>query len=54
MALVVISVDRDTLPSHTDAEFREWIAYSVGESHCIDIGNPLRGEVLDAKVREIG
>jgi hypothetical protein len=54
MALVVISIDRDDLPTHTDKEFEEWVKYQVGHSGRVSISNPLSDEDLDAYVREIG
>lgn len=54
MALVVLSIDRDKLPPHTDDDFREWVSFCVGERPDIDCSNPLWEEDLDADVREIG
>ena len=53
MALVVISVDREALPEHTNEQFEEWIRYEVGETGEIKLNNPLRSYSLDAEVREI-
>ena len=52
MALVVISIDRDKLPYHTDKEFEEWVRFCVGDSGNMSTENPLTQD-LDAEVREI-
>ena len=54
MALIVISVDRDDLPKHTEKQFEEWVKYQVGHSGRISLENPLIDTDLDAYVREIG
>jgi hypothetical protein len=51
MALIVISVDRDKLPTHTDAEFEEWVRFEVGDNGDISTENPLWKEDLEARVR---
>jgi hypothetical protein len=53
MALIVISVDRDKLPTHTDAEFEEWLRFEVGDNGSISTKNRLWKEDLEARVREI-
>jgi hypothetical protein len=53
MALIVISVDREKLPPHTDAEFEEWVRFEVGDTGSIDTKNPLIQEGLEAGVCEI-
>lgn len=53
MALVVISIDRDDLPSHTDEQFEEWVKYQVGHRGDISIDNPLSDQDIDGYVREI-
>jgi hypothetical protein len=53
MALIVISVDRDKLPPHTDEEFEEWVRFEVGDGGSIETKNPLSKEGLEARVREI-
>ncbi len=53
MALVVISIDRDDLPDHTDEEFEEWVKYKVGHAGGLILDNPLSDLDLDAYVREI-
>lgn len=54
MSLVMISVDRDKLPPHTDKEFEEWIKYQVGQFGGMKADNPLADYDLEAIVREIG
>lgn len=54
MAIVVISIDRETLPAHTDEQFEEWVKFQVGHFGGIDINNPLADMDMDAMVREIG
>ena len=54
MALVVISIDREDMPSHTDEEFEAWIKYAVGHKGGLSVDNPLSDIDLDAYVREIG
>lgn len=52
MALVVINVDREHLPKHTEDEYEEWVKYCVGDKTDIDIKNPLIELDMDAEVRE--
>ena len=54
MALIVISVDRDKLPEHTDEEFKEWIEFEVRHMGYIPLSNPLYDIDLEAEVKEIG
>ena len=54
MALVVISIDRDDLPKHTDKQFEEWVKYEVGHSASLPIDNPMTDRNIDGYVREIG
>ena len=53
MALVVISIDRDKFPNHTDAQFKEWVEYKVGQGGGISLKNPLHEYDIEATVREI-
>lgn len=53
MALVVISINRDELPAHTNEEFEAWVKYEVGHNGGISLENPLCDESLDGYVREI-
>lgn len=52
MALVVISIDREKLPPHTDEQFEEWVKFCV-RGGGISNSNPLADLDLDARVREI-
>jgi len=52
MALVVLSVDRDKLPEHTDEQFEEWVRFEVGDRGGMSADNPLQQD-LEAEVREI-
>ena len=52
MALIVISIDRDKLPNHTEDELLEWVRYEIGETSGVHISNPLSNEDLQAEVRE--
>lgn len=40
MALIVISVDRSSLPSHTDDQFEEWVEFNVGHRGGLSEDNP--------------
>ncbi|HDX8426114.1 hypothetical protein ACEUAI_20910 [Aeromonas veronii] len=53
MALIVISVDRRTLPSHSDEQFEEWVQFNVGHRGNISSDNPLSDIDMTARVREI-
>ena len=53
MALIVISVDREKLPEHTDIQFENWIKYKVGQWSSISIESPLSDIDLEAVVREM-
>ena len=53
MALIVISVDREKLPPHTDEEFEEWVRFELGDNGSISTENALWKEGLEARVREI-
>lgn len=52
MALVVISIDRDQLPPHTDMQFEEWVKFCVGDTGEISTENPLHDLDMTAVVRE--
>ncbi|MEW5056529.1 MAG: hypothetical protein AB1Y25_02805 [Cycloclasticus sp.] len=52
MALVVISIDRDKLPEHSDEQFEEWVRFEVGDRGDMSAANPIQ-ESLSADVREI-
>lgn len=54
MALVVISIERNLLPSHTDQQFEEWVKYCVGHLGGISMENPLHDLDMTATVKEIG
>lgn len=53
MALIVISVDRASLPSHTDDQFEEWVEFNVSHRGGVSQDNPLADIDMDARVREI-
>jgi hypothetical protein len=53
MALIVISVDRDKLPPHTDEEFEEWVRFEINDNGSISTKNALWKQELEARVREI-
>lgn len=53
MALIVISVDRAALPSHTDGQFEEWVKFNVGQKSDMSEDNPLSDIDMEARVREI-
>lgn len=53
MALVVISIDRESLPEHTDEQFEEWVRFEVGDRGGMSADNPLTLD-LEAEVSEIG
>jgi len=52
MALVVISIDRNKLPAHTDEHFHEWVKYCIGQMGGISMDNPLHDLDMAATVRE--
>lgn len=54
MALVVISIDRNKLPPHTDAQFEEWVKFCVGHLGGISMVNPLHDLDMTATVKEWG
>ena len=55
MSLIVISIDREKLPPHTDEDFEEWVKFWVGEFDVLKDDNPLGdSHGMDAKVMEIG
>ena len=54
MALIVISVDREKLPKHTDEEYRDWVRFSLHERRMIGMENPLFGIQFKAEVKEWG
>lgn len=41
MQQVLIGIDRDGLPSHSDEQFEEWVQFCVGHRADIDTDNPL-------------
>ena len=53
MALIVISVNTASLPSHTDDQFEEWVEFSVGHRGDVSPDNPLADIDMEARVREI-
>jgi hypothetical protein len=53
MALIVINVDRDKLPPHTDEEFEEWVRFEINDNGSISTKNALWKQELEARVREI-
>lgn len=53
MTLIVISVDRASLPSHTDDQFEEWVEFNVGHRGGLSEDNPLADIDMEARVREI-
>ena len=53
MALIVISVDRYRLPDCKDEEFKEWLAFELGESMQMSLDNPLVDIDIEAEIREI-
>lgn len=53
MALVVMSIDRESLPQHSAEQFEEWVKFCVGELGGISMENPLSDYDITAKVREI-
>ena len=54
MTEIVINVDRDKLPKHTDKEFDEWIRFEIGDTHVMSMVNPLADDDLEAKLEEWG
>ena len=52
MALIVISVDRSSLPSHTDDQFEEWVEFNVGHRGGLSEDNPLADIDMEA-IQEI-
>ena len=57
MTLIVISVDRELLPKHTDDDFEKWVEYQVGYRADISMKNPLHDldmQAGSAEVREWG
>jgi len=53
MSLVIISVDREKIPAHTDEQFEDWIKYEVWQISHIRTDNPLCDIDITATVREI-
>ena len=53
MSLVVISVDREKLPEHTQEQFEEWVKFNVGALGGISAKNPLHDIDIEARVQEI-
>ena len=53
MALVVLSIDRDKLPHHTDEDFKEWLGFHLGDYEGVAESNPLREVKVKAEIREI-
>jgi len=54
MTLIVISVDREKLPAHTDQEFEEFVRFQFGDRGGISASNPLNNMDMEAEVKEIG
>ena len=54
MSLVVISVDRDALPEHTDEHFKEWAHYEIAKNGSISHSNPLYDIDINITIKEIG
>lgn len=54
MSLVVISIDREQLPPHTDEDFEEYVKFWVGEFDVLKDDNPLGDCGMNAKIMEIG
>lgn len=54
MALVVISIDRESLPEHTDEQFEAWVRFCVGDRGGCGVDNPMGQMDLEAEVREVG
>jgi len=52
MALVVMSIDRDKLPAHTNEQFEEWVMFQVGQRGSVSMENPLHDLDMEATVRE--
>ncbi len=52
MALVVISIDRDKLPPHTQEEFEAWVRFCVGDTGGIANSNPLCDMDMESRVVE--
>lgn len=53
MSLVVISIDREKLPEHTQEQFEEWVKFQVGHLGGMEMSNPLHVFDLEAEVMEI-
>lgn len=53
MALVVLSIDEESLPPHTKKEFEDWVRFCVGDRQEILMANPLNDEDMRATVREV-
>lgn len=51
---MVISIDRDHLPPHTEDEYEAWVKFCIGQTGGISIKNPLHDLDMDAIVREFG
>jgi len=54
MEQVTIGIDRDSLPSHTDEEFEEWVRFCVGHQAGIESDNPLSDMDMTAVVLSVG
>lgn len=54
MQQVLIGINRDDLPSHSDGQFEEWVQYCVGHRADIDSDNPLSDLDLTGVVINIG
>ena len=54
MPLIVISVNKEDLPPHTDEQFEAWVKFCVGHVGSISMENPLHDIDMDGYVREIG
>ncbi len=53
MTLIVITVDRDLLPEHTDEQFEEWLRFEIGDRGEMSAENPLTQD-LEAELKEWG
>jgi len=53
MSQIVLNVDRNKLPEHTDEEFEAWIKYEVGQLGGLSLDNPMSDIDLEATVQDI-
>jgi hypothetical protein len=54
MEQVTIGIDRDSLPTHSDEQFEEWVRFCVGHQADIESDNPLSDMDMSARVLNIG